>query len=394
MQELRKPTDIDRVAQVRDLAPVIRAAGDQIEQERQLPADLMASLHDAGLFRLCLPRSLGGAEVSALTEFEVMEQVAMADASTAWCLGQAHGCSLAAGYLEPGEAAEIFGPADAVVAWGPFNKTGHAVEVEGGYRLSGTWHYASGIHNATWLGAHIPVTQADGTPGIEAGGAVPNRTFLFPAAQAAITEIWDVIGLRGTGSEDYSVEDLFVPANHSFIQNTASERHEAGPLYRIAIFTFYGFPFAGTAIGVARAALSDFIELAASKIAYRTTNPLRENAVIQQEVALAEARLSASRAFMVEAIEEVWEAAGRGDELPLERRTRFRLAVTYAINQAREVVETVYRAAGGTAVFNANPFERRLRDMSAISQQAQAAERNYQAVGQALMGLVPEGGRL
>lgn len=384
----------DLLARARALVPTVVAASDRVERERKLPCDLMAALHEAGMYRLCLPRSLGGMEASAHTIFEVSEIIGQADASTAWCLGQAFGCSMAAAYLDPAAAQQVFGPLDAVLAWGPPNRDSKFVEVEGGYCVTGTWHYASGIHNASWVGAHCRMPgSGDGLrPGPD--GSYPNRTFLFPVEQVCKTDVWDVIGLRGTGSDDYAINDQFVPAELTLIQASPRDRRECGPLYRIPVFTFYGIPFSGVALGVARAILDDFMGLAVDKVAYRTTAPVRESPVVQSEVARCEGKLAASRAFLLEVIDEIWQCAMASEEIHLPARTRLRLAVTHAMNEARSVADFAYRAAGGTAVFENQPYARRFRDMNAISQQAQASERNFESVGQALLGLDPQGGRI
>ncbi len=385
---------VDWVVRARELAPMISAASDRIERDRQLPADIMAAMHGAGLYRMCLPRSLGGGAVAALTVMEVLEIVAGADASAAWCLGQAQGCSTAAAFLDPAVARDVFGAPDAVLAWGPTSSTARAQAVDGGYRVSGKFRYASGSRNASWLGAHCAAFEADGSRRIGANGKPADRTVLFPISSAEMSDTWDVIGLRGTGSDDYALDDLFVPDSHSYVRDTAEFRRDPAPLYLIPIITFYGIAFAGVALGIARAALDEFISLAAGKVAARTTGVLRENAVVQSQVAQAEARIGTSRAYLLEMVGETWETAVSGDEFPLQQRARLRLAISHAINQAREVVEYAYLAAGTNAIFANGPFERRFRDMHAVSQQSQGSRSNFESVGQALLGLEPQGGRI
>lgn len=385
---------VDWVARARELAPMIAAASDRIERERQVPADIMATMHEAGLYRMCLPSALGGGPVAALTVMEVLEIVAGADASAAWCLGQAQGCSTAAAFLDDAPAQDVFGAPDAVLAWGPTSKTARAQAVDGGYRVSGKFRYASGSRNATWLGAHCAAFEADGSPRIGANGKQADRTILFPISSAQMSDTWDVIGLRGTGSDDYALDDLFVPDSHTYVRDTVAYRRDTNPLYQIPIITFYGIAFSGVALGIARATLDEFIALAADKVAARTTGVLRENAVIQSQVAQAEARIGTSRAYLVQMIGETWETAGSGDDFPLQQRARLRLAISHAINQAREVVEYAYLAAGTNAIFANGPFERRFRDIHAVSQQSQGSQSNFESVGQALLGLEPRGGRI
>ena len=185
------------------LGPQIAAASDEIERRGELPAEIVSTLIENGFFRLLQPRSLGGAELDPMSFVQVLEEVARHNASAAWCLGQNNGCSMTAAYLDPAVAKTIFGPPDGILAWGPGPAT--MQRVPGGYRLSGTWSFASGSHHATWLGAHVP--EPDGS------GAI--RTLLFSKTSAEMKDTWHVVGLRGTGSDGYSVTHLFVPAESS-----------------------------------------------------------------------------------------------------------------------------------------------------------------------------------
>src|SRR5436190_696796 len=201
------------VLRVREYAPELAAAADEIERRRELPEPVVAALAERGFFRLLLPRSLGGAELLPADFVPVIEEIAKADASTAWCLNQAAGCSMTAAYLEPAGACEIFGEPRGIFAWGP--GPGKAQVVEGGYRVTATWSFASGSHNATWLGCHVPIVEADGTPRLKADGTPVVRTMLFPKSSTEFCDIWHTIGLRGTASNQYSVKDLFVPEAYS-----------------------------------------------------------------------------------------------------------------------------------------------------------------------------------
>ncbi len=215
-QELRpddgtRVGDADWVLRARDLAPLVAAGAETTERARRVADDVMAALHEAELFRMCLPLSLGGGEATPHAVMAVLEVVAAADASTAWCLGQALGCTFAAAYLEPAAARDVFGAPDAVLAWGPTTPNAKAIAVDGGYRLTGQFRYASGSRNASWLGGHCAVHQPDGARRADADGKPVVRTFLFPYDNAEISDVWQVIGLRGTGSDDYAVDDLFIP---------------------------------------------------------------------------------------------------------------------------------------------------------------------------------------
>jgi indole-3-acetate monooxygenase len=379
----------DWVARAKAIAPTIEAAAQQTEQERAVPVAIMDKLHEAGLFRMLLPHTFGGGEATPRQFMEVLEAVAMADASTAWCLGQGLGCSLVAAFLDPKVAHEIFDDPKAVVAWGPTAATAKAVAVDGGYRATAKWRFASGSRRATWLGGHCNIVDADGKPKLNSHGRPISRTLMFPISKAKMSDVWQVIGLRGTGSDDYEINDLFVPEIYTTWRDSAPDRREKGPLYNIPLLTAYGMGFSGISLGIARAMLDAFLVLAEKKVAGGASAPLRENAVIQSEVAQAEGKLRASRGFLIEMIEATWETAKRNEPYPMQQRALLRIAITGAMNEALEVANFVYQAAGTNAIFEKGPFERRFRDIHTVSQQGQAHRANFELAGKALLGIDP-----
>ncbi len=379
----------DWVARARELAPMIEAAGAKTEQDRKVPAEVMAALHGAELFRMLLPRSIGGGEATPLELMEVLEVVGGADGSTAWCLGQGLGCSIAAAFLDRSVAEDIFSAPNAIGAWGPPAGLAKAVKTDGGYRSTGVWKYASGAPNVTWFGGHSTVCDSDGTPLKASDGGPVRRTMIIPADRVKMHDTWHVIGMVGTGSDDYEVADEFIAEDHTFWRDNLDELRETGPLYRIPLLTFYGMGFTGVALGIARATLDAFKDLAMDKVAHNRSVTLRESPVIQMHLAQAEGKLRSARAFLVEMIGETWETAQAVGEFTLEQQALLRIAITHASNQAREVTTAAYHAAGVTAVFESNPFERRLRDMFSISQQGQSHLANFEFAGQALMGERP-----
>jgi indole-3-acetate monooxygenase len=383
----------DPVARARGLRAQIEGAAQAIERDRALPRELLSALHDSRLFRLLLPKGCGGEEVAPAVFVAAVEEVAKADASVAWCMAQGSGCSMAAAYLEPAVAQEIFGGREAVLAWGPGAANATARAVQGGYRVSGSWPYASGSRHAQWLGGHAQLLDAQGKACLGPDGKPAERTLLFPKAKAAIKDLWHVVGLKGTGSDTYTVTDLFVSARYSFTRESAADRRESGPLYRFTTFQLYGCGFAAVALGIARATLDAFIAMAAVKIPMLGAKPVRENAVVQAKVASAEARWQSARAYLMQTLDAAWAAASRGESLGLQQRAALRLAGVYATEQAREVVEIAYHLAGGSAIFENHAFERRLRDMHAVTQQVQGQFVNFEHVGQVLLGL-PSASRL
>jgi len=376
----------ERVARARALASAIEAAGDEIEAERRLTPRVVDALHEAGLYRMLLPQGLGGGELDPVAFVRVIETIASADASTAWCLCQASGCSMSAAYLRPDVARAIFGDDPrAVLAWGP-GPDARAVAVDGGYRLSGTWSFASGCRQANWLGGFAPVLGEDGRVRRRPDGSVEARTLLFPADQAEIVDVWHVSGLRGTASDAFTVTDLFVPHERAILRDDPAGRHHPGRLYCFPMGSLYASGFAGVALGIARAALDALVELAIEKTPRGYKRLLRDSAVVQAQVGRAEGQLRSARAFLLGSLGEIWAAVGHSGELTLEQRMLIRLAATYAIHEAKEVVDTAHHAAGGTAIFNASAFDRRFRDMHAVTQQLQGRQAHFETVGQYVLG--------
>jgi len=371
---------------VESIAHIIEGAAAEAEETRRLPAPLLAALHEAKLFRLLLPAAYGGGEVDVLTFFRTIEAVAKRDASTAWCLCQANGCAMAAAYLEPTVAQQIWGDdPSAVLAWGPGAKS-RAVMVDDGFRVTGNWMFASGGRHANWLGGHVTVRNGDGSPLLADDGSVVISTMLFPAAEAVMTDVWDVIGLRATGSDSFSVKDLFVAKDYAVSRDDPAARRCDTALYQFPAMSLYAMGFSGTALGIARSMLQSFMELAGEKTPRLARNPLKDDGVIQTEVALADARLSAARAFLIDEISGIWQAVTACGQLTIDQRMRIRLAATYGIHQAREVANMVYELAGATAIFTSNPFERRFRDINTVTQQLQGRRSHFRTVGAYQLG--------
>jgi len=385
-----EPPDLDYLRRAQELGPELEAAGEDIERRRELPEAIVEALIERGLFRLLLPRALGGAELRPAACVAVIEEIAKHDASTAWCLGQGCGCTMTSAYLDPDVAREIFGGKRGIVAWGPPGPA-EARAVPGGYRLTGTWSFASGSHHATWLGAHVAILAPDGTPQVRPDGGPIVRTLLFPKASAKFADIWHVVGLRGTGSDSYTVTDLFVPEKYTVLRDASVKPCQPGLLYAFSSSNIYASGFAGVALGIARGTLDAFVELARDKIPRGAKRTLRDNNVVQAQVSQSEARLRGARAFLLSSLDEIWREVSGLKRLTMDHNTTIRLASTWAIHQAREVVDMAYHAAGATAIFESNPFERRFRDIHTVIQQYQGRQAHFETVGQALLGLEPEG---
>jgi alkylation response protein AidB-like acyl-CoA dehydrogenase len=378
--------DQDLISRAEAVRPAVAAASDEIESTRRLPPALLDKLHEAGLFRLLLPRSSNGIETDPLTFFHVIETIARADASAAWCLSQAGGCAMSAAYLDLPVAHAIFGnDPRAVLAWGPGPRV-RAVECEGGYRVTGVWAFASGGRHATWLGAHCPISQADGSPRLDDDGVPQERTMLVRSEDVAWTDIWNTVGLRGTASDQFALNDFFVRSDHSITREFDRECRESGPLYRMGNGTCYQVGFAGVACGIARGALDCFVDLARNKVPRGLKSPLRDNAVVQSGLAQAEVNLRAARGLVLQSMADIWKDLCSGALITVEQRITVRMAATHAIHKAREVVDFAYNAAGTTAIFENHPLERRFRDIHTVTQQLQGRLSHFETVGAWMMG--------
>jgi alkylation response protein AidB-like acyl-CoA dehydrogenase len=325
------------------------------------------------------PRSIGGLEPKPSDFARVTEAIAAGDGSTGWVVCQSNGCAMSAAYLDPKVAKEIFGPVDGILAWGPAGGPFEAERVPGGYCFSGTWRFASGSQNAPWLGAHVKVA-----------GANEIRTMLFPKSSITMVDIWHTLGLRGTASNEYVVKDLFVPTERTMLRDRAVDRREDGPLYRFTSNQLYAAGFAGVGLGIARGLIDAFLDLPAAKTSRGAGKPMRENNVVQSQLAQSEAKWHAARAFLHNTLDEVYDYVIRHGEMTGRQAAMMRLGSTWAIQQSREAVDTLFHCAGSAAVFEDQPFERRLRDIHTVSQQAQGRQLHYESVGQIMLGLPAE----
>jgi len=382
---------IDWVARAAALTPTIAAAADRIETERRIVPEVIAALHEAGLFRMLLPVSLGGYSADIISFNQVIETIATADASTAWCLSQQAATTQTANFLDPDVAREIFAAPGGCLAWGPLSNA-RAVIADGGYIVTGRWRFASGSAHCPWLGGHCTVIGKDGEPQLDGQGRPVMRSVLFRVEMAQIFDIWDVLGLRGTSSNAYEVKDLFVPDAYSTWRDSAPDRRGDEPLGNIPVLTLYGIGFSGAALGIARACLNAFMKLAETKKPVAVNGApilLRDNAVVQSRVAEATGQLNSARAYLHEMLHLFWDAATAHRPVTLEQRAQLRIAIVAAIEQACRVVDFSFRAAGSDAIFAGGAFERRFRDMHTLAAQGQAHLSNYEGAGQALFGVEP-----
>jgi alkylation response protein AidB-like acyl-CoA dehydrogenase len=375
------------LAKARLLANDIAAASEDIERTRRIPPALLDKLHKARLCRMLLPRSVDGDEINPGAYLQTIEEISRHDASVGWNLFVANSAALLVPHMPAETAKTIFADPRALIAWGPPDK--HiAKAVNGGFRLSGRWSFASGCRNATWMGAHCRVEEPDGSLRKHPDGRSLVLSLLFPVEQAKLIDTWDTIGLRGTASDSYELDDIFVPEAFTGTREHPDESREPGALYAFPQQAIYAVGVAGVALGIARAMLEAFTELAAEKTP-RGLSRMAENAGVQAGVAKCEARIGAARAYLLEMLNEITARAPRDRAIDIQDRARVRLATTNAIHGSIETADWLYKNAGVNAIFPGSPYERRFRDIHTLSQQIQSRDAHYEAVGSILLGNLP-----
>ena len=376
--------DIDSYIEgAHELAALVSTVTDQIDEQRRIPVEVSNEIADRGYFRLLLPRSLGGAELEHPDFRRIVRIFAEADASVGWCINQNNVFSTNSVRVPPETADEIWTVQRNVVTNGPPMPHTRAEVMDGGYRVSGRWNFSSGYPHATWLAALTPV--------YEAGAAEPMemRTLLLPKEQADLVDVWQVGGLRGTGSQGFAIEDLFVPVARSYPPTAVSR--EPGPLYVIPTTLLFCSGFATVALGAARAGLDAAIDLATGKTQQGRESPMRYESTTHRMVGQAEAIWNAARAFLEEAADAMWQGAKTNLDLTVEERVAVRLASTHAIRESARVVDIAYTLCGSSAIFAVNPIQRRFQDVHAITQQIQGRPTHYDTAGQYYLDLEPEG---
>jgi len=367
----------------RKLAPLIRSSADEIDAARELPRPLFEALADAGLFHLAVPRAIGGGECDFPTYVETIEEIGKADASTGWAVNQGaiFGTYAARMPREAARAIWIDTPRS-VVANTPA-ATAKAVVVPGGYRVTGRQGFSTGCRHAAWVAAHAQVVE-NGQVRLE-HGQPEARYFFVPVSSAELLDTWHVRGMRGTGTHHFAVTNVFVPAERTVLSATALLLEE-GPFYKIPRTLAFASGDAAVALGMARASLDTFVELAGAKTPRAMQALLRDQSMVQVGVGQAEAALRSGRAFLMETVRDIWGEATAGG-VSLERRAILRLATTHGIRLAAQVIDTVYNATGATAAYEGHLIQRHFQDIHVITQHLQGRMAHYELVGRHWLGL-------
>jgi alkylation response protein AidB-like acyl-CoA dehydrogenase len=370
----------DLLAEAEKISELARDNAVDNERERRLVPELIDRLRDSGLMRCGALRTLGAAEAPPGIALECAETIARGDAATGWCVSIAITSSLLAGYLPAAGATETLGDPRSIAAgvWAP---RGTARPVDGGVRVSGRWAFCSGItHSEHFFGGCVLVT------GAEVEGDPPVlRAVGIPTSELEVLDTWHTSGLRATGSHDAVADDVFVPTHR--ILSLADGPIVDSALYRFPIFGYFALSIGAAALGNARGAIDDLLDLAGRKVALGARRTLAEKPMTQASVGQAEAALRAARAFYYQAIDDAWRAAEAGTPVSLELRTALRLAATHAVRTSAEVARSMYDLGGGTSIYETSPLQRRFRDANTATAHMQVNPAMWETTGRVLLDL-------
>jgi indole-3-acetate monooxygenase len=369
----------------RSFRPRILAERDRIEASRRLPEDIARELAHAGFLRIFLPKAYGGLDLTPMEALEIFEELARADASVAWCVWNGNTHWIAA-QLSPEAARTIHANPDVITA-NSTRTSGQAQVVPGGFRVNGRWSLVSGCELGTWM-VLLCVVHEDGKPRMTQTGAPENRFMLLPSEECEIIDTWNVGGLRGTGSHDVVVRDVFVPSSYG---SGFTDPHVLPePRYRIPPFSRVIPGLGAMALGIARTAIETFSEIAGAKTPERMTQMLRDNHGAQVRVSQAESLVRSARLFLFDTLERLWSPLIATGEVTMEARAHVRLAASHAVSSAVRAVDLLYIGAGASALYTSCPLERAFRDIHAITQHIGVHPRVMETTGRVLFGLEPD----
>lgn len=369
------------LAAAREVAPMLSERAPVSERLGTLPPDLVETARSAGLFRLAVPRALGGLELEPMTIVETLEELSRADGSAGWTIMIGNGTAFLA-WLDPDVARNLIGGRPDPITAGVFAPMGRLTPNGGnGFRLDGRWSFASGcLHGDLFFGGAF-VLDGPGPRMLPERG--PDwRLAFYPATDGAVIENWDVVGLSGTGSHDIAATGLAVPEEHTAAVFFEPARHD-GPLWRFPFFTLAGTFLVSVPLGIARRALDELAAFAPTKIRPPGPGSIAEDGDVQLAITRAEGALQSARAFVFDALGAMWNTACAGDVPPVEQRARFLLAGQQAMRAALDAVGTAYGLAGAGAIHAGNPLGRCFRDLHAAAQHiyfSPAASKRYAKV--------------
>lgn len=379
------------LASIAALAPVIEAHADAAEQQRRLPPPVVRAMIEAGLFKLYLPRSLGGSELEPLEFAQCLEAISRIDGSAGWCAFIGNVNTLFTSPMVPASIETIFAGQSDVVTGSAFFPFGRALRVDGGHRVSGRWQFASGCQHCSWYFVLCQEFDAD-TPLFHAHGAPRTRACFVPITSYTIEQTWDVSGLSGSGSHDVILDDVFVTQDMSWAFGRAMQpdaRHFSGPLYRYPSYATGVMQAGFVAIGIAQGAIDRAVTLAQTKTGVATTTTLRERPTFHIGLADAVALVRSSRAWLNDALREFGDFIARGEEVSYDSRANMLLAATKAAHNCARATDIMFTLSGASANYRRNPLQRSLRDAHAATQHFAVAVNQVESAGRMMLGLEP-----
>jgi indole-3-acetate monooxygenase len=383
----RGEPDSTLVAAVREIAPIVRADSHEAERERRLSAPVLNALRETGLLRMTTPRSFGGLETDPVTRALVVEEMGRHDSAAAWTLENPLDWAFLCCRLPDEGAEEIYSSGADILIAGQFGRPLNATSTDGGYRISGRAPFVSNCYDADWILSTV-IVDVD-----QRGKGEPEmRMVYFPSEQCEIIDTWDVMGMRGTGSNDISVTDVYVPNSRTFamVPDFSPGSHYRGPLYRLPVAGLLATGIPTPMLGVARRALDDVTELARTKTPVEARGLLKERASAQVQLGQAEAILRSGRLLLLDTVHEAWQRCVEGRTHSLEQRADLLLAMTHAMSSAVQAVELACSMAGTTAFRATSPLERCFRDIQTMRHHVWASEERYGTFGQVRLGVPPD----
>ncbi|MEW6474906.1 MAG: acyl-CoA dehydrogenase family protein [Actinomycetota bacterium] len=373
--------DTDLIDAAREIAPLIREHSQETERERRLSQVVLKALHETGLLRMTTPRSLGGLETDPVTRALVVEEIGRHGSAAAWTLENPLDWAFLCCRLPDEGAEEIYSGGAGILIAGQFGRPLNATSTNGGYRISGRAPFVSNCYDADWILSTVLVDDND-----------EMRMVYFPSEECEIIDTWDVMGMRGTGSNDISVTDVYVPRSRTFpmVPDFEPGSHYRGPLYRLPVVGPAASGIPTPMLGVARRALDEVTELARTKTPVESSGLLKERSWAQIQLGRAEAILRSGRLLLLDTLSEAWRRCIDGETHSLEQKADILLAMTHAMSSAVQAVELACSIAGTTAFRATSPLERCFRDVQTLRHHIFASEHRYGTFGQVRLGLPPD----
>lgn len=382
-------SDTDVASQLLDaverLRPTLEAHAAEAEVNRKMAPEVMAALVDSGLLRMWIPRALGGLEVAPNAALAVMEALARIDPATGWVVSNCVFITTLYQFLPPAVMEELLGDPKAVTC-GSFVPPGTAQASGDGYLVSGNWAFGSASHYATSLVIAALLTDADGTLQ-EVGGAPVSVVGFFGPESATFLDTWHTLGLRATGSTNFTVSNLHVPGDHAFVLGPweSTEGQFAAPLYRMGII-MDAVRIAQVGVGIAQGALDGFVSLATAKTPAYTAVLTADRATVQERVARAQALIQAARHTLNATVASAWESVQNGPRITGQSCVPMGLAAAYALETSVQAVDLLYASGGTTAFRDETPLQKRFRDLQTLRQNAITSWGRYESLGKMILG--------